>query len=154
MIIKYKKHILKLKIFSNQLIAGIKSEPKDNESDIPISSEQAGIETAVKLENFTFKREKKLGLKYKETNIQQVLGDCNAIKRSESSVELKRAAVFKQDLSPIKKTKWEPEQWLEQYEKIKEMRSGLTAPVDTMGCDSISRSDPTLTEPVQILKMY
>lgn len=146
MILVFNKHILKLTLFSNQLIASIKSEPKDIQSDIPISSGQA---STVKLEKFTFKRDKKLGLKYKETNIQQVVGDCNAIKRSDSSVELKRAAVFKQDLSPIKRTKWEPARWLEQYERIKEMRSGLTAPVDTMGCDSISRRDPTLTAQVR-----
>lgn len=146
MILKFNKHLLKLTTFSKQLIASVKSEPKDIQSNVPISSDQA---TTEKLEKFIFKREKKLSLKYREGNIQQVVGDCNAIKRSDSSVQLKRAAVFKQDLSPIKKTKWEPAQWLEQYEKIKEMRSGLTAPVDTMGCDSISSRDPTMTEKVR-----
>lgn len=36
----------------------------------------------------------------------------------------------------LKKQKWEPENWLEQLNLIRTMRSEWNAPVDTMGCDS------------------
>lgn len=36
----------------------------------------------------------------------------------------------------VKKKKWEPENWLEQFNLIRTMRSEWNAPVDTMGCDS------------------
>ncbi|CAF1127130.1 unnamed protein product [Brachionus calyciflorus] len=38
----------------------------------------------------------------------------------------------------LKKIKWEPSNWHEQFEMIKQMRSGMTAPVDSMGCDTLS----------------
>ena len=49
-----------------------------------------------------------------------------------------------------KKLKWEPPNWEDQYAMIREMRSDWTAPVDTMGCDAISNSDPILTEKVRM----
>ena len=49
-----------------------------------------------------------------------------------------------------KKLKWEPPNWEDQYAMIREMRSDRTAPVDTMGCDAISNSDPILTEKVRM----
>lgn len=47
-----------------------------------------------------------------------------------------------------KKVKWEPPNWLEQLERIREMRSDQNAPVDTMGCDALSSLDPNLSEKV------
>ena len=49
----------------------------------------------------------------------------------------------------MKRLKWEPENWQEQYNRIKSMRSGLTAPVDTCGCDVISSQDPDVPEKVK-----
>ncbi|XP_044005403.1 endonuclease III-like protein 1, partial [Aphidius gifuensis] len=37
--------------------------------------------------------------------------------------------------------KWEPNNWKETYELIKEMRKNNTAPVDEMGCDKCSEKD-------------
>lgn len=45
-----------------------------------------------------------------------------------------------------KKSKWEPAYWKEQFELIKQMRSGMSAPVDSMGCDTLS-SIETLSDP-------
>lgn len=40
-----------------------------------------------------------------------------------------------------KSEKWEPENWKETYELIKEMRKNKTAPVDDMGCDKCSEEN-------------
>lgn len=50
-----------------------------------------------------------------------------------------KIAQIKEELeqpSETKKPKWEPENWMEQLNRIKTMRSQWDAPVDTMGCDS------------------
>lgn len=44
----------------------------------------------------------------------------------------------------LKKSKWEPTCWNEQFELIKQMRSGLSAPVDSMGCDTLSSIDSVI----------
>ena len=152
MLTKYNKPILKLIKFSDsKLISHIKLEP-DTRHNISIYSDlTAAADSVVKLEKFTFKREKKLGLQYKQTNSLKVVNEVDGFQRNDSSVDLKRNAfAVKQeaDASPLKRSRWEPAHWLEQYARIKEMRSGLTAPVDTCGCDSIARFDPTLSEKV------
>lgn len=38
----------------------------------------------------------------------------------------------------VKNERWEPPNWIEQYDNILEMRKQHNAPVDTMGCDRIS----------------
>ena len=53
--------------------------------------------------------------------------------------------------SNLKKTKWEPIAWQEQFERIKKMRENQNAPVDTMGCDALSSVEPTITP--QVLKI-
>lgn len=44
----------------------------------------------------------------------------------------------------LKKCKWEPTNWKEQFELIKQMRSGMSAPVDSMGCDTLSSIDAVI----------
>ncbi len=48
-----------------------------------------------------------------------------------------------------KRLKWEPDNWQEQYNRIKAMRADMSAPVDTCGCDVISSQDPDLPEKVK-----
>jgi len=48
-----------------------------------------------------------------------------------------------------KRLKWEPDNWQEQYNRIKTMRADMSAPVDTCGCDVISSQDPNLPEKVK-----
>jgi endonuclease III len=43
--------------------------------------------------------------------------------------------------TPTKKSKWEPNNWKEQFERIKTMRANLDAPVDTMGCETLNSCD-------------
>jgi len=45
----------------------------------------------------------------------------------------------------IKKIKWEPSTWRIQYENIKTMREVRDAPVDLMGCESLSHLEPLNT---------
>ena len=47
-----------------------------------------------------------------------------------------------------KKIKWEPNEWLKQYENIETMRKERDAPVDIVGCESLSRIDEILSEKV------
>ena len=49
------------------------------------------------------------------------------------------------DAPSPKKSKWQPPNWFEQLQRIRDMRSSMSAPVDTMGCDSLSNLDPTLS---------
>ena len=44
-----------------------------------------------------------------------------------------------------KKAKWEPENWRQVFDLIRQMRQGQDAPVDTMGCDALANLDQTLT---------
>ncbi len=44
-----------------------------------------------------------------------------------------------------KKNKWEPPMWHEQLDRIRQMRSESSAPVDTMGCDSLANLNPNLS---------
>lgn len=48
----------------------------------------------------------------------------------------------------IKKIKWEPTMWRIQYENIKTMRENRDAPVDLMGCESLSHLEPLNTPKV------
>jgi S-methylmethionine-dependent homocysteine/selenocysteine methylase len=47
-----------------------------------------------------------------------------------------------------KKVKWEPIDWIKQYENIELMRKDKNAPVDIVGCESLSRIDEILSEKV------
>lgn len=47
-----------------------------------------------------------------------------------------------------KKQKWEPNNWRELFELIRQMRGEQAAPVDTMGCDAIASIDPNLSPEV------
>lgn len=51
--------------------------------------------------------------------------------------------------TPSKKLKWEPNNWREQFERIKEMRVNLDAPVDTMGCETLNSCDQNQPENVK-----
>ena len=48
-----------------------------------------------------------------------------------------------------KKVKWEPSLWAQQLENIEIMRKDFNAPVDIVGCESLSKIDPILTEKVK-----
>lgn len=48
-----------------------------------------------------------------------------------------------------KKKKWEPANWKEQFDLIRQMRGESSAPVDTMGCDAIASIDSTLSPQVK-----
>ena len=52
------------------------------------------------------------------------------------------------NLSMSKKLKWEPDSWTKQLENIEIMRKDRNAPVDIVGCESLSKIDPILSEKV------
>uniref|UniRef100_A0A1B6LA97 Endonuclease III homolog n=1 Tax=Graphocephala atropunctata TaxID=36148 RepID=A0A1B6LA97_9HEMI len=61
--------------------------------------------------------------------------DCDSrIEDTLSLVEVKSEAMDK-------RSKWEPENWMQLLENIREMRKGKNAPVDDMGCDKCSDKD-------------
>jgi hypothetical protein len=49
-----------------------------------------------------------------------------------------------------KKLKWEPSVWSKQLQNIEIMRKDRNAPVDIVGCESISNIEPLLSEKVKI----
>lgn len=63
-------------------------------------------------------------LKFLETNVQP------------SGVKLEPQEHRTDEDESCKRAKWEPDGWLVNFNKIKQMRSDTYAPVDTMGCDS------------------
>jgi len=79
--------------------------------------------------------------------------------RSEPKVEAMMTVEGVNHRSPLKKPKKipqsldvphpSPERWKEVYDSIKEMRSRITAPVDTMGCDQAQwkEQDPKVCKP-------
>uniref|UniRef100_A0A182R3N6 Endonuclease III homolog n=1 Tax=Anopheles funestus TaxID=62324 RepID=A0A182R3N6_ANOFN len=48
------------------------------------------------------------------------------------------------DPSIAKETKWEPKNWRQMMENIREMRRANLAPVDTMGCDQFTQNTETV----------
>uniref|UniRef100_A0A182NA81 Endonuclease III homolog n=1 Tax=Anopheles dirus TaxID=7168 RepID=A0A182NA81_9DIPT len=52
-----------------------------------------------------------------------------------------------------KETKWEPENWRQMMENIREMRRANLAPVDTMGCDQFAQ-DPENVYPDRIKRYH
>ena len=57
------------------------------------------------------------------------------------------------DSTVAKESKWEPENWRQMMENIREMRKAHLAPVDTMGCDQFTQ-DPGATEVPDRVKRY
>lgn len=53
----------------------------------------------------------------------------------ESCVQIPGTKLVKDESDDRKKEKFEPPQWREVLDKIRDMRSGVHAPVDDMGCD-------------------
>lgn len=100
--------------------------------------------TTIKLENFAYKNENKFNSELKKEPLKLKIVEVK-IKAKKS-----REPQSDEDESPLKKVKWQPENWLEQLNRIKEMRSDLNAPVDTMGCDAITTIDPILDEKVNL----
>lgn len=86
------------------------------------------------------------GLQYQYNNTRQ---EKKSSKISSKIAQIKEEALDqegesdggKSSKTEIKRQKWEPENWLEQLNLIRTMRSDSNAPVDTMGCDSNWDSD-------------
>uniref|UniRef100_A0A6E8VB19 Endonuclease III homolog n=1 Tax=Anopheles coluzzii TaxID=1518534 RepID=A0A6E8VB19_ANOCL len=57
------------------------------------------------------------------------------------------------DSTVAKESKWEPENWRQMMENIREMRKAHLAPVDTMGCDQFTQ-DSGATEVPDRVKRY
>ncbi len=102
------------------LLAKVKSEPLEPTS---LPKPQSDL-PALLLDNYAFKQEKKLLVEKQEPTATSI-GSC------------------------VKRLKWEPENWQEQYKRIKIMRSGSTAPVDACGCDAITAADPNIPEKIK-----
>ena len=79
---------------------------------------------------YDFERPVKYQLPSEPVNLQPK----NKIKIEEEDVE-----------SSEKKVKWEPENWRQVFELIRQMRQTQDAPVDTMGCDALANLDQALT---------
>uniref|UniRef100_A0A182LW49 Endonuclease III homolog n=1 Tax=Anopheles culicifacies TaxID=139723 RepID=A0A182LW49_9DIPT len=56
-----------------------------------------------------------------------------------SPIKKQENADDQDDPTIAKETKWEPKNWLQMMENIREMRKTNLAPVDTMGCDQFSQ---------------
>jgi hypothetical protein len=74
----------------------------------------------------------------------------NQIKSEEvyTNVKLEPIQHYEENQPEIKKAKWEPAEWKEVLNRIKQMRMDKSAPVDTMGCDALSSLDENLTPQV------
>ncbi|XP_041766410.1 uncharacterized protein LOC121590639 isoform X3 [Anopheles merus] len=57
------------------------------------------------------------------------------------------------DSTVAKESKWEPKNWRQTMENIREMRRAILAPVDTMGCDQFAQ-DQGATEVPERVKRY
>ncbi len=70
----------------------------------------------------------------------------NKIKKETSKIKLEKLdqAIDENEEIVNKKQKWEPPNWKDQLDRIKEMRSDASAPVDTMGCDALTSVDQKL----------
>lgn len=99
-------------------------------------------EKTVKLEKFAYKNENKISPSLKKEPLK------HKIVEVEVKAVKNKIVATEEDERPLKKVKWQPENWLEQYNLIKEMRSDMNAPVDTVGCDAITTTGPILHEKV------
>lgn len=74
----------------------------------------------------------------------------NQIKSEEDFLNAKQEPVshYEENQPEIKKVKWEPAEWKEVLDRIKQMRMDKSAPVDTMGCDALSSLDENLSPQV------
>lgn len=88
------------------------------------------------------------GLKYQDNNARKEnkpykISSKIAQIKEEDTLDQKTELDAKSSKTETKRLKWEPENWLEQLNLIRTMRSESNAPVDTMGCDSNWDSDST-----------
>jgi hypothetical protein len=74
----------------------------------------------------------------------------NEIKLEEVNSNVKQEPIShcEENLPEIKRVKWEPAEWEEVLERIKQMRMDKSAPVDTMGCDALTSLDEKLSPQV------
>ncbi|PSN34065.1 Endonuclease III-like protein 1 [Blattella germanica] len=111
-------------------------------------SSSAGIKTdCVKSEeiNISAKKPKKTKRQHVTVAYDEPSKDDNGSKQS----QIKEEQSTKDD-TEMKKTKWEPKNWLEVVNNIREMRKNRDAPVDTMGCDKCSDDNA----PVEVVRYH
>jgi len=72
------------------------------------------------------------------------------IKKEQSNVKRQPdEANEESEETPTKKAKWEPNNWKEQFERIKTMRANLDAPVDSCGCETLNSCDQNQPENIK-----
>lgn len=120
---------------------------KENELSPYFGQEVSGIKYEMSSEEIPCSQR---GLKYQYNNARQENNKSSKI--SSKIAQIKEEDTFGQEAeldanksskTETKRQKWEPENWLEQLNLIRTMRSQSNAPVDTMGCDSNWDSDST-----------